>query len=61
MLAIYLPVFAVGIFWPSFDRDSGGPQPWALITAVSIAAITYTATAAGLLITYRQWRRGAWR
>jgi len=58
--AIYLPVFVFGIFLPSFYRDSGGPRPWAVLVALAIAATTWIATCIGLVVVYRQQRRGAW-
>lgn len=58
--AIYLPVFLFGILLPSFYRDSGGPRPWALLVALAIAATTWIATCVGLVVVYRQQRRGAW-
>jgi hypothetical protein len=60
LLAIYLPVFVVGIFLPSLENNSTGPRLWAVVVAIVIALTSWICTAAGLLVVHRQYRRGAW-
>lgn len=55
LVAIYLPVFVFGMFLPAFYGDP--PRWWAIAIAVTLIAISWAATAVGLLLVWRSARR----
>lgn len=50
-LALYLPIFFIGIWIPAFNGHP--PQAWAVIGAVAIAVTSWVATAVGLIAVWR--------
>lgn len=54
LLAVYLPVFVIGMFIPAFHGES--PRWWAIALAILVALTSWTATVVGLLLVFRSTR-----
>jgi hypothetical protein len=57
LLAVYLPVFVVGMLIPAFHGES--PRWWAIAVAIVVALTSWTATAVGLLLIWKAARTTA--